>query len=76
MHELSRAMYEVLCVLSVLCARFGNSSSVGSGRGVTVYTMDSGVRETHQEFQPWQGSTQRVSLGWVCVTLIPTSSLT
>ncbi|DBA74262.1 TPA: hypothetical protein ACH3X1_011047 [Trebouxia sp. C0004] len=42
---------------------FGNSSTVGSGQGVTIYTMDSGIRQTHQEFQPWQGNAQRVSLG-------------
>ncbi|KAL3133536.1 hypothetical protein ABBQ38_007387 [Trebouxia sp. C0009 RCD-2024] len=43
--------------------RFGNAGAVGSGRGVTIYTLDSGIRQTHQEFQPWQGSVQRVSLG-------------
>ncbi|KAL0055148.1 hypothetical protein WJX82_007705 [Trebouxia sp. C0006] len=42
---------------------FGNSTTVGSGQGVTIYTMDSGIRQTHQEFQPWQGNAQRVSLG-------------
>ncbi|DBA91935.1 TPA: hypothetical protein ACH3X2_003834 [Trebouxia sp. C0005] len=42
---------------------FGNSSTVGSGQGVTIYTMDSGIRQTHQEFQPWQGNAQRVSFG-------------
>ncbi|KAL0022446.1 hypothetical protein WJX79_001348 [Trebouxia sp. C0005] len=25
--------------------------------------MDSGIRQTHQEFQPWQGNAQRVSFG-------------
>ena len=45
-----------------LC-RFGRAGSVGSGRGVTIYTLDSGIRRSHQEFQPWQGSMQRVSLG-------------
>ena len=43
--------------------RFGSASAPGTGQGVTVYTIDSGVRATHQEFMPWAGSASRASYG-------------
>lgn len=45
------------------CCRFGSASAPGMGQGVTVYTIDSGVRATHQEFMPWAGGASRASYG-------------
>jgi subtilisin family serine protease len=42
-----------LCCV-VLCA----------GKGVTMYLLDSGIRKSHQEFAPWDGSsTNRITVG-------------
>jgi subtilisin family serine protease len=30
---------------------------------VTIYILDSGIRASHQEFQPWEGSATRVTVG-------------
>ncbi|EIE19827.1 subtilisin-like protein, partial [Coccomyxa subellipsoidea C-169] len=35
----------------------------GTGKGVTIYTIDSGVRQSHQEFQAWNGGHGRASYG-------------
>ena len=42
---------------------FGNASSTGTGRGVTIYTLDSGIRLTHTEFLDWPQKKSRVSYG-------------
>lgn len=34
-----------------------------AGKGVTIYTVDSGIRTSHQEFQPWGGGTSRARAG-------------
>jgi len=36
----------------------------GTGRGVTIYTVDSGLRKTHQEFKGWDGKGNRAAHGW------------
>lgn len=41
------------CMVAQLCLhafRYGTLSSSGTGKGVNVYVVDSGVRLTHQEF--------------------------
>ena len=43
--------------------RFGSASAPGTGQGVMVYTIDSGVRAMHQEFMPWAGGASRASYG-------------
>ncbi|KAK9838768.1 hypothetical protein WJX74_002956 [Apatococcus lobatus] len=43
--------------------RLGTSNSTGTGRGVTIYTLDSGVRPSHQEFMLWDSSNTRASFG-------------
>ncbi|KAK9902768.1 hypothetical protein WJX75_005533 [Coccomyxa subellipsoidea] len=43
--------------------RFGRQSTVGTGKGVTIYTIDSGIRQSHQEFQAWSGGHGRASYG-------------
>ncbi|KAK9822465.1 hypothetical protein WJX81_005408 [Elliptochloris bilobata] len=43
--------------------RFGTSQAPGTGQGVTVYAVDSGVRASHQEFAPWDGGPSRASHG-------------
>ena len=35
----------------------------GTGRGVTIYALDSGVLETHSEFQNWAVTDSRASYG-------------
>ncbi len=47
-----------------LVRRYGDSSSSGTGLGVTLYSLDSGVRSTHQEFLTWDGGDTRVAYGW------------
>ncbi|KAK9820620.1 hypothetical protein WJX72_012381 [[Myrmecia] bisecta] len=51
--------------------KFGSTGAFGTGRGVTLYTLDSGVRLSHQEFQPWPGdaaSAARASYGYNFLT--------
>ncbi len=43
--------------------RFGSAQASGMGQGVRVYTLDSGVRASHQEFLPWGGGPSRASYG-------------
>ena len=47
--------------------RYGTPHSTGTGKGVTIYTLDSGLRITHQEFQAWDGSGRRGNYGCVCL---------
>lgn len=47
----------------MLHRRFGQPSTAGTGRGTTIYSLDSGIRLSHQEFQAWNGAGQRVSYG-------------
>lgn len=42
---------------------FGLPTTAGTGKGTTIYSLDSGVTLTHQEFQGWDGTGQRVSWG-------------
>ncbi|CAK0785055.1 hypothetical protein CVIRNUC_008260 [Coccomyxa viridis] len=44
--------------------RYGTPHTLGTGKGVTIYTLDSGLRLTHQEFQAWDNSGSRGSYGW------------
>jgi subtilisin family serine protease len=35
-----------------------------AGKGVTIYVLDSGIRASHQEFQPWDSSNpNRITVG-------------
>ena len=43
--------------------RYGTPHSSGTGKGVTIYTLDSGLRVTHQEFRAWDGSGRRGNYG-------------
>ncbi|GAX79338.1 hypothetical protein CEUSTIGMA_g6779.t1 [Chlamydomonas eustigma] len=44
---------------------YGSPYTSGSGKGVTVYSLDSGVRATHQEFLSWSSpSVSRVTYGY------------
>eukprot|EP00879_Flechtneria_rotunda_P001995 GHRR01002171.1.p1 GENE.GHRR01002171.1~~GHRR01002171.1.p1 ORF type:complete len:748 (+),score=234.78 GHRR01002171.1:134-2377(+) len=40
---------------------YGTDSTAGTGKGVTIYTIDSGILASHQEFQPWATSTNNSS---------------
>ena len=44
--------------------RYGSSQSSGTGKGVTIYSLDSGVRASHQEFKSWDGSESRATFGY------------
>eukprot|EP00891_Asterochloris_glomerata_P006426 jgi/Astpho2/6426/e_gw1.00093.2.1_t len=45
--------------------RYGTLTTEGAGRGVTIYVVDSGVRISHNEFQPWTGGgPSRASYGF------------
>ncbi len=33
------------------------------GKGVTIYTVDSGIKPLHQEFKSWDGEGSRASYG-------------
>ena len=46
-----------------LTCRYGTQHTVGTGKGVTIYTLDSGLRISHQEFQAWDKSGSRASNG-------------
>ncbi len=48
--------HEVAC-------RYGTLSSSGTGRGVTVYVVDSGVRLSHQEFVSELTGQRRATFG-------------
>ena len=43
--------------------RYGTSNTVGTGDGVNVYILDSGVNPTHREFLKWKGKGSRASYG-------------
>jgi hypothetical protein len=53
----------------LLESRFGRQSTVGTGKGVTIYTIDSGIRQSHQEFQAWSGGHGRASYGCAFISL-------
>ncbi|UPR00512.1 dihydroxy-acid dehydratase [Chloropicon primus] len=38
--------------------------SGSAGKGVTIYTVDSGLRKTHQEFQEWDSGKSRAAHGY------------
>lgn len=42
---------------------------MGTGKGVTIYTIDSGIRQSHQEFQAWSGGHGRASYGCAFISL-------
>lgn len=44
--------------------RYGTNSSSGTGEGVTIYIVDSGIKKDHQEFQSTDGSGSRASYGY------------
>lgn len=48
----------------VFASRFGTLKSWGTGRGVTIYVVDSGIRKSHQEFSSWVGGTSRAKDGY------------
>lgn len=42
---------------------YGTATSAGTGRGATIYVVDSGVRLSHQEFKTQDGTRSRASYG-------------
>jgi subtilisin family serine protease len=52
--------------------RFGTEETPGTGRGVTIFSVDSGVRASHQEFDEGGGRGERrksrVADGYACPT--------
>ncbi|CAD7701558.1 unnamed protein product [Ostreobium quekettii] len=44
--------------------RYGYDKIVGTGHGVSVFILDSGVRASHDEFQPWGSGESRAQYGW------------
>ena len=42
----------------------GNKKDDGTGKGVTIYTVDSGLMKDHHEFELWEGGGSRASHGW------------
>lgn len=45
--------------------RYGGLNVAGTGRGVPVFILDSGIRPSHQEFSGWGGEERRAMYGWV-----------
>ncbi|KAL4418998.1 hypothetical protein ABPG77_000863 [Micractinium sp. CCAP 211/92] len=43
---------------------YGSATAAGTGRGATIYVVDSGVRVSHQEFRTQDGSRTRASHGY------------
>eukprot|EP00210_Caulerpa_lentillifera_P007903 g7544.t1 len=43
---------------------YGTNTTVGTGAGVNIYLLDSGIHPTHREFQKWTGSESRASYGY------------
>ena len=43
--------------------KFGSADRAGTGRNVTIYALDSGIRLSHKEFLDWPNTTPRVSYG-------------
>lgn len=52
---------------------YGTSSAVGTGSGVTVYILDSGVRPSHREFKKWTEDGTRARYGYDFVDEDPVS---
>ena len=43
--------------------RYGSADSPGTGAGVTIYVLDSGIKLSHQEFKTADGTASRASYG-------------
>ena len=43
--------------------RYGSSNTTGTGAGVTIYVVDSGIKLDHQEFKNDLGTQVRASYG-------------
>eukprot|EP01024_Parvocaulis_polyphysoides_P059895 TRINITY_DN6498_c0_g1_i4.p1 TRINITY_DN6498_c0_g1~~TRINITY_DN6498_c0_g1_i4.p1 ORF type:complete len:561 (-),score=33.17 TRINITY_DN6498_c0_g1_i4:338-1900(-) len=43
---------------------FGGEQLYGTGKGVTIYVVDSGIRASHVEFEEWESTTSRVLQGY------------
>lgn len=43
---------------------YGSNTTSGTGKGVTIYVVDSGIMPSHQEFQSADGSGSRASFGY------------
>ena len=46
-----------------MVCRYGSKTSDGTGRGTTVYVVDSGIRTTHQEFISAATGQKRATFG-------------
>ena len=47
----------------VAACRYGSKTSGGTGKGITVYVVDSGIRTTHQEFISATTGQKRATFG-------------
>ena len=47
----------------VAACRYGSKTSDGTGKGITVYVVDSGIRTTHQEFISATTGQKRATFG-------------
>lgn len=52
---------------------YGTSKTVGTGNGVTIYVVDSGIRPSHREFKDWSGDGSRARYGYDFVDEDPIS---
>eukprot|EP00210_Caulerpa_lentillifera_P001014 g977.t1 len=43
---------------------YGTNTTVGTGVGVNIYLLDSGIFPSHREFQEWSGNQSRASYGY------------
>jgi subtilisin family serine protease len=43
---------------------YGSNTTIGTGSGVNVYILDSGIHPTHREFLRWNGNGTRASYGY------------
>eukprot|EP00803_Ostreobium_quekettii_P009833 evm.model.scf_1839.3 EVM.evm.TU.scf_1839.3 scf_1839:10638-19103(+) len=44
--------------------RYGADNVVGTGKGVSVFLLDSGIRSSHEEFRNWGEGGARAYYGW------------
>ena len=51
--------------------RYGSKTSDGTGRGITVYVVDSGIRTSHQEFISAATGQKRATFGCALSQLGP-----
>jgi len=42
---------------------YGTAATPGTGKGATIYVVDSGIRPTHQEFRTQDGTRSRALFG-------------